>query len=89
MAIRIRTINGITIALCAVESDPKEGDLYLHDGIHHALSTKFGLDFYSEGFLKNPMADEVLIELMEKEKVRDAKETLEEWIKENEATTLP
>ncbi len=84
MAIRIRKINGITIALCAVESDPKEGDLYLDDGIHHALSTKFGLDFYSEGFLKNPMADEVLVELMEKEKVRDAKKELEAWLASRE-----
>ena len=46
MAIRIRKVDGKTIALCAAKSIPKEGDLYLDDSIHHALTTKFGLDFY-------------------------------------------
>lgn len=45
MAIRIRTINGVMVALCAARSVEKEGDIYLDDGIHHALSTKFALDF--------------------------------------------
>jgi len=64
MAIRIRTINGVTIALCAAKTEAKEGDLYLDDSIHHALSTKFGLDWYSEGFLEKPMDDELLTQLM-------------------------
>ena len=41
MAIRIRKVDGITIALCAAETNEKLGDLYLDDSIHHALSTKF------------------------------------------------
>ena len=31
MAIRIRQINGLTVALCAVETDPMPGDVYLDD----------------------------------------------------------
>lgn len=67
MAIRIRTVNGHTIALCAACTQPKEGDLYLDDTIHHALSTKFGLDWYEEGFIGNPLADEELVALMKAE----------------------
>lgn len=67
MAIRIRKINGKTIALCAAETKSKPGDLYLDDSIHHALATKFGLDWYSEGLLDDPLADKNLIKLMKKE----------------------
>ena len=52
MAIRIRKVNGKIIALCAAKSKPKEGDIYLDDGMHHALSIKFEHDFRSMGFLK-------------------------------------
>ena len=56
MAIRVRKIedkNGFSyIALCAAESSPKEGDIYLDDGVHHALSEKFWEDFKSMGFIK-------------------------------------
>ncbi len=64
MAIRIRRVNGYTIALCAAETKPTEGDLYLDDGIHHALSTKFGLDWKEEGFVEESLADPVLEKLM-------------------------
>lgn len=67
MAIRIRKVNGVTIALCAAETNPKPGDLYLDDTIHHALATKFGLDWHKEGFLEKSLADEKLVILMEKE----------------------
>lgn len=67
MAIRIRNVNGVTVALCAAMSNEMEGDVYLDDNAHHALTTKFGLDFYSEGFLKDPMVDDFLIPIMERE----------------------
>jgi hypothetical protein len=67
MAIRIRKVKGKTIALCAAETFPKEGDVYLDDNIHHALSTKFGLDWKSMGFLEDSLADEDLVKLMEQE----------------------
>ncbi len=64
MAIRIRTVNGCTIALCAACTQPKDGDLYLDDAVHHALSTKFSLDWYEEGLIGDPWADEELMVLM-------------------------
>ncbi len=67
MAIRIRTINGYTIALCAACTKPKEGDLYLDDSVHHALSTKFSLDWNEEGLIGDPMADTRLVSLMKAE----------------------
>ena len=66
MAIRIRKIDGKAVALCAAKNGPKEGDLYLDDNIHHALSTKFALDFKEMGFLKAALADKKLVALMEK-----------------------
>jgi hypothetical protein len=47
MVIRIRNINGVTIAICAARSVEKEGDIYLDDTIHTALSDKFAEDFNS------------------------------------------
>ncbi len=59
MAIRIRkvknsrTASGFSyVALCAAESEVEEGDLYLDDGMHGALSDKFTDDFMSMGFIK-------------------------------------
>jgi len=51
MAIRIRKIKGEIIALCAAESEVMEGDIYLNDNIHHALSEKFYSDFVKMGFI--------------------------------------
>lgn len=67
MAIRIRKVDGVIITICANLSDPKEGDIYLDDSVHHALSTKFGLDWESEGFMEHSLADKRLIPLMKKE----------------------
>lgn len=74
MAIRIRTVDGRIIALCAAETDAKEGDIYLDDKIHEALSTKFSEDYNLK------ISDETLVKLMNKQKVRDAKETIEKWL---------
>ena len=49
MAIRIRNINGETVALCAAQSEAEHGDLYLDDVIDHALRMKFLKDYKSEG----------------------------------------
>jgi len=45
MAIRIRDVGGMTIALCAAETDKLPGDLYLDDADHYALAAKFALDW--------------------------------------------
>ena len=60
MAIRIREINGETVALCAAKTSAKKGDLYIDDAAHHALSTKFAVDFESEGFMVNPSVDKIV-----------------------------
>jgi len=51
MAIRIRKKDGGYVALCAAKSEPKRGDLYLDDNIHHALTKKFENDFKSMGLI--------------------------------------
>ena len=51
MAIRLRKRDGGWKALCAAESEPKRGDIYLDDGQHEALSNKFESDFRKMGFL--------------------------------------
>ncbi len=45
MAIRVRRVNGVIIAVCAAETDEVAGDLYLDDAVHYALSMKFGRDY--------------------------------------------
>ena len=50
MAIRLRTVNGLRIALCAAETKPAAGDIYLDDSDHHALMAKFVRDLQSEGW---------------------------------------
>ena len=51
MAIRVRKVNGELKALCAAECPRQEGDLYLDDAVHHALSIKFHNDFVEEGLI--------------------------------------
>jgi hypothetical protein len=80
MAIRLRIVNNYHVALCAVESDQKEGDIYLDDAQHDALSTKFAMDFnsvFGESMLEALPFEPVISELMETQKVRDAREELE------------
>lgn len=52
MSIRIRTVDGVRVALCAAETDSMPGDTYLDDGDHHALNTKFTRDLAEEGFIR-------------------------------------
>lgn len=51
MSIRIRTVNGVRVALCAARSVATPGDVYLDDADHAALASKFMEDFVSEGFI--------------------------------------
>jgi hypothetical protein len=74
MAIRLRRVEGQWVALCAVESDPKEGDVYIDDAQDSALRVKFMQDYDVPG------RDYDLERLMETQKVRDARETLEAWL---------
>lgn len=69
MAIRIREIEGETVALCAAKTKAKKGDIYIDDATHHALTTKFAVDFQSEGY-EVGASDEIVKELMLKEEGR-------------------
>ena len=48
MSIRIRSVNGVTVALCAYETDDLPGDVYLDDGQHYALAAKFRRDWLGQ-----------------------------------------
>ena len=78
MAIRIRQSNGYTIALCAAETDPEDGDIYLDDAAHHALSAKFAQDWHRQ-YISWDYPEEWAE--MKKHKLRDAEEEIIKWIK--------
>ncbi len=73
MAIRLREVEETMVALCAVESDPKEGDLYLNDNYHYALACKFAREHIVN------WGDEKMNFLMDTQKVRDAEAELLKW----------
>ena len=54
MAIRLRRVDGILVALCAARSVEHAGDVYIDDNQHHALIEKFAADFQREGFNTHP-----------------------------------
>ncbi len=84
MAIRIRKIDGYMVALCAAVTEPEPGDVYFDDTVHHALTTKFALDWETEGFKTARVADPKhvpLIRLAEGEQKMEPW-TIEEWIAE-------
>ena len=45
MAMRLRTVNGELMALCAAYSEEKQGDIYIDDGWHYAISQKYWRDY--------------------------------------------
>ena len=75
MSIRIRTVDGVRVALCAVEADEQPGDIYLDDGDHGALVAKFEHDRKLMGFDYTAYPREWAA--MESQKVRDAREEME------------
>ena len=87
MAIRLRIVNNYPVALCAVESDPRERDIYLDDGMHAALSTKFAQDFnsmFGESMRYTLPVEPVISELMKTQKIRDAREEFAKWDRSKE-----
>lgn len=79
MSIRIRRVGGCFVAMCAVETDPESGDIYLDDDLHLALAAKFARDWHGE------VVDwryEDYDRLADTQKVRDAKEEHERWDRE-------
>lgn len=45
MAIRLREVDGIHVALCAAKTFAEEGDIYLDDNWHYAISQKYWRDY--------------------------------------------
>lgn len=80
MAIRLRTVGGVRVALCAVESDERPGDVYLDDGEHYALAAKFRRDWQGQ---TNDFSYPEEWAAMDTQKVRDAGEDLAKWLSVN------
>lgn len=77
MAIRLRTVGNVRVALCAVEADAMPGDVYLDDGDHYALAAKFSRD-WSGQVAGWPYPEEWAA--MDTQKQRDAGEELARFI---------
>lgn len=73
MSIRIRQSSGMTVALCAAETDEQAGDVYIDDAQHYALAAKFAQDG-AVGEFPQEWAE------MDRHKVRCAVETLDAWL---------
>ena len=84
MSIRLRTVNGVRVALCAVESDEQPGDVYLDDGDHYALAAKFRRDWYGQA---NDFAYPEQWAAMDTQKLRDAREEHDKWQRTVEGNT--
>lgn len=82
MAIRLRTVGGIRVALCAAETDELPDDTYLHDGDHYALAAKFSRD-WSGQVAGWPYPEEWAA--MDSQKLRDAEEELNKWLASDQA----
>ena len=79
MAIRIRRVDNLTVALCAVETDEVPGDLYLDDAAHYALAAKFCRDWQGSLVSWSYPAEWAA---MDTQKLRDAREELHQWFVE-------
>jgi predicted RNase H-like HicB family nuclease len=91
MAIRLRRVNGVLIALCAAKSKKKVDDVYLDDEAHYALNFKFRRDHAEEDSLPMPHPDAVEHHLITSEETEptiqepflepiDAKEDSQLWL---------
>jgi hypothetical protein len=76
VAIRLRTVDGVRVALCAAETDQMPGDVYLDDADHHALSAKWAQDYET---IATVYPKEWAV--METQKLRDAHEELVQWLR--------
>jgi hypothetical protein len=78
MAIRLRTVGNVRVALCAAETDELQGDVYLDDADHYALAAKFCQDWQGQTVdWRYPQE----WHLMATQKLRDARDELDSWLK--------
>lgn len=85
MSIRIRTVDGVRVALCAAETDAMLGDVYLDDADHYALAAKFAQDWQSRLI---DWGYPVEWEVMASQQLRDAREEHNRWAAEQERITV-
>jgi len=52
MAMRLRYINDVLVALCATETKAEPNDVYIDDVQDHAIRIKVERDFIQEGLIK-------------------------------------
>ena len=77
MAIRIRSVDGRIVALCAAETDAMTGDAYLDDAAHYALAAKFAHDWQGQTVDWSYPEEWAA---METQKLRDAETELNNWL---------
>ena len=83
MAIRLRTVNGVRVALCAYETDEQPGDVYLDDCDHYALAAKFRRDWAGQ---VNDFAYPDEWAAMDTQKLRNAATEYEKWARDRGVT---
>ena len=86
MAIRLRTVDGVRVALCAAETDEMPGDVYLDDGDHYAIAAKYAQDHQGET-ITTVYPEEWAG--MATQKLRDAREELMKWQAKIAVGSLP
>jgi len=79
MSIRIRTVNGVRIAICAAETAPVVGDIYLDDADHYALAAKFVRDWQESGLMERSVEGWQEWPVMDSQRIRNASDVAEEW----------
>ena len=57
MAMRLRQVNGVWIALCAAKYGKRSNDVYLDDGQHQAITEKYLRDWKKNGLISLPRDD--------------------------------
>ena len=68
MAVRLRKDKeGFYKVLCAAESKPEKGDIYLDDAMDEALNAKYYEDFYKMGALREEWIPEYPVESSSKD----------------------
>ncbi|NGO50431.1 hypothetical protein [Allomesorhizobium camelthorni] len=82
MAIRLRDVGGIRVALCAAETDAKPGDVYLDDADHYALAAKFASDWEGRSVDWQYPREWAA---MATQKLRDGETELNRWLAEQAA----
>lgn len=75
MAMRIRRVDGVVIAVCAALTEPKVGDLYIDDEAHSALSLKV---MWERGEISDAHPAAVLMD--REQGHRNAEEELLAWL---------